>query len=458
MVRHDVTFGVISSYRFSLFTARDRDSQTLYVSLPIAFNGKPPSVRQAMAGSIFVSFLDRAWREATEGWRDWDDPGKNVRSKKTPSAGGKGGSSAGGACGGKGGDGGGDGKGSKAGRKNKDGGGSGRGTKKIKTGQGSRGGQDSANLCDDALYQLHMGFPNEKPIGRVLTNFGMAFHWGALHSTSYSVMLAGGPDDDLLGTPSLSPSITSTTSSSPVRTPDALPSPRAAHHHWPESSKPLFDHGNLEGLTLDATAPPPCHRAQILARGLEGTATLTAILGSGGFATVWGGNLALRGLSLAKVNVAVKIPHQCAEAEGSVLHEAKIYASLQSKAAPIPRYWGLFHELCCDGQRGGPVLVLENAGVPLKSFSDPALPRWLEYFIFQAFRRLHLLGVEHNDIRPENIVLDPVSCVPSIIDFGMAALGHNCVVGKCSELQQLRHALGMTGDEWSAWVANPLFS
>ncbi|KDQ05950.1 hypothetical protein BOTBODRAFT_49634, partial [Botryobasidium botryosum FD-172 SS1] len=160
MVRHDVTFGVISSYRFSLFTARDRDSQTLYVSLPIAFNGKPPSVRQAMAGSIFVSFLDRAWREATEGWRDWDDPGKNVRSKKTPSAGGKGGSSAGGACGGKGGDGGGDGKGSKAGRKNKDGGGSGRGTKEIKTGQGSRGGQDSANLCDDALYQLHMGFPN----------------------------------------------------------------------------------------------------------------------------------------------------------------------------------------------------------------------------------------------------------------------------------------------------------
>lgn len=398
MVRHDVTFGMISSYRFSLFTARDRESQTLSLSLPIPADGECPPLRPASAGSIFVSFLDRTWREATVGWTPWEDPGVGMRSRKPSAGGGNGGGSAGGAHGGDGdgGEGGnrGDGKGSKGARKDKDGDHGGRKTKKVKVNKDSPGEENTANLCDDALYRLDMGFSQvcfssffsylptdakhhrqEKPIGRVLTNFGMAFRWGALHSESFSVMLAEGHDEDPLSTPSLSPSIASTTESSPVHTPEALPSPRAVYHYGPESPKPVFEGGNPEILAPGVPGPPPCHRAKILADGLDGTAILTTRLGCGGFATVWGGNLALRGISLAETNVAVKIPHGTAEAEQSLLHEAKIYACLQSKAAPIPRYWGLFHELGCDGQREGPVLVLENAGVPLKSFGDPALPR-----------------------------------------------------------------------------------
>lgn len=41
--------------------------------------------------------------------------------------------------------------------------------------------------------------------------------------------------------------------------------------------------------------------------------------------------------------------------------------------------------------------------------------------IMKALKKLHKQGLIHQDIKPENIIVDPVSCEVNIIDFGLAA-------------------------------------
>ncbi|KDQ07440.1 hypothetical protein BOTBODRAFT_610207 [Botryobasidium botryosum FD-172 SS1] len=132
-----------------------------------------------------------------------------------------------------------------------------------------------------------------------------------------------------------------------------------------------------------------------------------------------------------------------------ILREAEVYSALEGKSAPTPRFWGLFRPYDCDGSSGEYALLLDDAGTPLDCFNGPAVPRKQ---IFDALVGLHKLGIQHNDIRPQNVLLDPVSGTPSIIDFGMASLDHVCPMERCLELQCLQFELEVDDDEWEIWI------
>jgi len=227
----------------------------------------------------------------------------------------------------------------------------------------------------------------------------------------------------------------------------SVPTPEMAAIDLPDDAK---DSASTPTERTISAPVEECACVQVL-KVSEGTLVVDRRLGHGTFAVVWGG-----GLKLSHGNtfrIAVKIPHE--DKWGAVemlVHEAHVYAALESKSAPIPHFYGLFSREICTGPSGSYSLVLEAAGEALVSFKQRDLCRQR---IFLAFQLLHELGVKHNDVRPQNVLRNLVDGSVRIIDFGLAELEHRCVKEECSELHSLRTMLGMTNDEWATWTSAP---
>ena len=63
--------------------------------------------------------------------------------------------------------------------------------------------------------------------------------------------------------------------------------------------------------------------------------------------------------------------------------------------------------------------------------------------IYNEAKKLHRIGIRHNDLEPHNILVDEGGQV-HIIDFHISEIGHKChLPAGCEELQRLARQLGL---------------
>ncbi|KAI9453431.1 hypothetical protein F5148DRAFT_1151967 [Russula earlei] len=100
---------------------------------------------------------------------------------------------------------------------------------------------------------------------------------------------------------------------------------------------------------------------------------------------------------------------------------------------------------------GGRAIILSNEGRSLSHLETFTSMSFLErLIIFGELYCIHLMGVEHGDLEPRN-VLQKWSRFPKIIDFGFANVNHSCPGwSQCGELKDMWRKLGL--DKVDLWL------
>ncbi|KDQ07948.1 hypothetical protein BOTBODRAFT_48507 [Botryobasidium botryosum FD-172 SS1] len=133
--------------------------------------------------------------------------------------------------------------------------------------------------------------------------------------------------------------------------------------------------------------------------------------------------------------VVAKFAHE--DSIPRVLAEAYFYQNQLKllQGSVVPRHYGVF------SGAGRVVLLIAYAGKPLRSFES--LDAKAKRAILGQIMLLHLHGVCHGDVRPDNITMGHDGH-PRVIDFSHASV-HTCPgVDKCQEIIELARTLELT--------------
>lgn len=167
--------------------------------------------------------------------------------------------------------------------------------------------------------------------------------------------------------------------------------------------------------------PPEFPRAGMI----PGRFTVTALLGKGGFGTVFRATD-----SLLCREVAIKIPHP----EISTSEDFRERFLRESRAASRLNHPSIVRILEVSEQSGSDFQVAEfvdGCRLSERLRNPPALTfresAWTIARLGDAMHHAHLQGVLHRDIKPDNILLERTSpgfefCLPRITDFGLARI------------------------------------
>ncbi|KAI9510072.1 hypothetical protein F5148DRAFT_1374703 [Russula earlei] len=98
---------------------------------------------------------------------------------------------------------------------------------------------------------------------------------------------------------------------------------------------------------------------------------------------------------------------------------------------------------------GGRAIILSDEGRSLSHLETFTSLSFVERLIlFGELYSIHLLGVEHGDLEPRNVLRKKWSLLPKIIDFGIADVNHSCPGwSQCKELNDVWRKLGLV-DLW----------
>ena len=124
-------------------------------------------------------------------------------------------------------------------------------------------------------------------------------------------------------------------------------------------------------------------------------------------------------------NVFIKRPHCPSPSDGDLMQRSKTFLHEISIMERIPAHPNIVKYYGCCIRRGRVIgIVMERLGQTLKQSPLVAnIPAFLEE-LQSAVDHLHLLGLAHNDINPNNIMLKGDH--PVLIDFGgCAPVGQN---------------------------------
>ncbi|TDL26921.1 hypothetical protein BD410DRAFT_475932 [Rickenella mellea] len=164
---------------------------------------------------------------------------------------------------------------------------------------------------------------------------------------------------------------------------------------------------------------------------------LDSLVANTSIGRVWSGNMVVEGLGQEK-RVIVKMT-TTDEGSEPILKEARIYEHLASQSI-IPadaQYYGVFRS-----DNNSTALVLDDLGDALESFNHCSEEQ--KNALFDTALALHNSGVCHNDIEPRNVVVDQDGKV-HIIDFHLATSDHSCPGADiCGELTVLRNQLWLS--------------
>ncbi|KAI9453888.1 hypothetical protein F5148DRAFT_1288892 [Russula earlei] len=132
--------------------------------------------------------------------------------------------------------------------------------------------------------------------------------------------------------------------------------------------------------------------------------------------------------------------------ERQLSNETAAYHKLSRIAGwVVPLHYGEFK------WDGGRAIILSNEGRSLshlETFSSLSVVERL--IIFGELYCIHLLGVEHGDLEPQNVLQKKWAGFPKIIDFGFANVNHSCPGwNQCGELKDMWHKLGL--DKVNLW-------
>ncbi|KAI9453885.1 hypothetical protein F5148DRAFT_453903 [Russula earlei] len=132
--------------------------------------------------------------------------------------------------------------------------------------------------------------------------------------------------------------------------------------------------------------------------------------------------------------------------ERQLSNETAAYHKLNRIAGwVVPLHYGEFK------WDGGRAIILSDAGRSLshlETFSSLSVVERL--IIFGELYCIHLLGVEHGDLEPQNVLQKKWAGFPKIIDFGFANVNHSCPGwNQCGELKDMWHKLGL--DKVNLW-------
>ncbi|KAF7355579.1 Kinase-like protein [Mycena sanguinolenta] len=170
-------------------------------------------------------------------------------------------------------------------------------------------------------------------------------------------------------------------------------------------------------------------------------------LGRSAIGTVWAGRMVLEDATEDRysIPIAVKmaISRENPDSEGrdderdEIRHEGLVYDYLakSGKQGITPRYYGVF-----ENNIGTVALILDDGGKALKTFKK--LSNEQRQKLFAKVMEMHSAGVIHGDLEPRNVVEDSDRDL-KIIDFHVAKMNHRCRGEMCTELKELRNALGL---------------
>ncbi|KAI9453895.1 hypothetical protein F5148DRAFT_1327727 [Russula earlei] len=132
--------------------------------------------------------------------------------------------------------------------------------------------------------------------------------------------------------------------------------------------------------------------------------------------------------------------------ERQLSNETAAYHKLSRIAGwVVPLHYGEFK------WDGGRAIILSDEGRSLshlETFSSLSVVERL--IIFGELYCIHLLGVEHGDLEPQNVLQKKWAGFPKIIDFGFANVNHSCPGwNQCGELKDMWHKLGL--DKVNLW-------
>ncbi|KAI9510251.1 hypothetical protein F5148DRAFT_1374614 [Russula earlei] len=132
--------------------------------------------------------------------------------------------------------------------------------------------------------------------------------------------------------------------------------------------------------------------------------------------------------------------------ERQLSNETAVYHKLSRIAGwVVPLHYG---EYKWDGGRA---IILSDEGRSLSHLETFTSLSFVErLIIFWELYCIHLLGVEHGDLEPRN-VLQKWSRFPKIIDFGFANVNHSCPGwNQCEELKDVLRKVGL--DKVDLWL------
>lgn len=182
----------------------------------------------------------------------------------------------------------------------------------------------------------------------------------------------------------------------------------------------LFHIGNMDIHTGTPPKPSPVREKE----SFEKTYTMGAVLGSGGFGTVYSGTRRRDNLPVAIKVIPKEKVTEFGDCNGQTV---PVEICLLKKVSRIP---GVVKQLDYYERTDSFVIVMERPEpckdlfdyITEKRVLDESLARDFFRQIIDTLQAIHKAGVVHRDIKDENILVDMKSNTLKIIDFGSGAL------------------------------------